>query len=366
MMSVFTAPAIVIVPIAGILADRYGRKVVLVSSVTLFGLGGSAIIFTTVFRVVLLFRLVQGVGYAGINPILITSIGDLYSGGEEETAQGLRFTASGLSGAVFPLIAGVLVGFAWQYPFAMYAMAFPIALGVYLWLNEPSEAVQAKNTQNCETTPYRQQLYSLSRQPRVLSMVVARGLMVTVFIGFLTYNSLIVVRLLDGTPALAGILAAVVFFTFAVTASQAGRITASVEGGFYPLLGANIAVSLGFAVVLLASEVLTAVVGILGIGVGFGLLGSLYRSIISGLAPVSLRGGLVSIAEAVGQLSSTLTPLFMGVIIGVASPTLGFASALQLAGLTVTILGGAGGIVCLLVAKASPQVTVESPDSSTR
>ncbi|MEF8906933.1 MAG: MFS transporter, partial [Haloarculaceae archaeon] len=121
LISVFTAPGILVVPLAGALADRYGRKPVLVAALVLFGLAGTAIAFTTDFRVALGLRLLQGVGFAGILPTLITSIGDFYSGSREATAQGLRFTVSGLSQAAFPLLAGVLVATAWQYPFLLFA-----------------------------------------------------------------------------------------------------------------------------------------------------------------------------------------------------------------------------------------------------
>ena len=80
MISVFTAPGIVIIPVTGVLADRYGRKPVLVTALVVFGLAGSAIALTTEFRIALGLRLLQGVGFAGISPIIITSIGDLYAG----------------------------------------------------------------------------------------------------------------------------------------------------------------------------------------------------------------------------------------------------------------------------------------------
>jgi len=109
LVSVFTAPAIVMIPVIGLLADRYGRKPVLVASITLYGVAGTAIVFAGDFRLALALRFVQGIGFGGINPILITSIGDIYSGTREATGQGLRFTVAGLSGAVFPLLAGALV-----------------------------------------------------------------------------------------------------------------------------------------------------------------------------------------------------------------------------------------------------------------
>ena len=140
LISVLTAPGIVLIPAIGVLTDRIGRRPVLVGSLLLFGAAGTAIALTTSFEVVLLLRGLQGVGLAGIIPTIITSIGDLYEGGREVTAQGLRFTAVGLSAVVFPAIAGAAVLVAWQAPFLLYALAIPVALVTYRWLEEPSSA----------------------------------------------------------------------------------------------------------------------------------------------------------------------------------------------------------------------------------
>ena len=377
LISVFTAPGILIVPVAGALADRYGRKPVLVAALVLFGLAGTAIAFTTDFRVALGLRLLQGVGFAGIVPTLITSIGDFYEGSREATAQGLRFTVSGLSQAAFPLLAGVLVATAWQYPFLLFAIALPAAAAVAVWFEEPTAAGEAAadggrgDSDGDEPAPgreavdwdegvsYGRALAGLVRRPRVLALVVGRTLPVVVWIGFLTYNSIIVGDLLGGTPAQAGLLTAVGSVAFAGAASQAGRVTEFFDSRFYPLVAANCCLAVGLAVVLFAPGVPVAGVGILVTGVGFGLALSLYRSIVTGLASQSLRAGLVSVAEAGGRVTATATPVAMGAAIAALAPQLGFGPAVRVVGLGVAVVGGGGGVVCLLVARLSPPAPAE-------
>jgi len=79
-MSAFTAPAIVMIPLAGLLADRYGRKKVLIVGLLVFGAAGVTIAFTTEFITGVGLRALQGIGFAGITPVIITSIGDMYEG----------------------------------------------------------------------------------------------------------------------------------------------------------------------------------------------------------------------------------------------------------------------------------------------
>ncbi|MEF8842109.1 MAG: MFS transporter [Haloarculaceae archaeon] len=140
MVSAYTAPGIVVIPVVGVLTDRYGRKSLLSGGLFLFGCAGVALTLATDFRAVLALRVLQGVGGAAIVPVIITSVGDFYVGATEATAQGLRLSTSGVTQAVFPAIAGVLVVAAWQYPLLLYAIAIPIAGVVFVRLEEPRGA----------------------------------------------------------------------------------------------------------------------------------------------------------------------------------------------------------------------------------
>jgi MFS family permease len=369
MVSFMTAPGIVLIPVAGVLADRYGRKPVLVAALLLFGIPGAAIAGTTDFRVVLALRFLQGVGFSGLVPTITTSIGDMYDDAREATAQGLRLTMNGLSGAVVPLLAGILVVVSWRYPFLLYASAVPVAVAVHLWFEESTDdgdgaADGDDGTERGEPgeggstggTSYRRALVGLLARRRVLALVVARALPVVVWVGFFTYNSIVVVRLLGGTPPQAGALVAVGNLVFGIAASQAGRITARVDSRLVPLVAANVALAAGFSVMLFAPGIVLAGAGITVAGVGMGITLSMYRSIITGLAPAALRGGLVSVSGAGGRITATATPIAMGAVIGAASPETGFATAVRLAGVGAAVVGGGGGIVCLLIANAAPPV----------
>jgi len=182
------------IPIGGVISDRYGRKPILIGSLLLFGAAGTAIAFTTAFRAVLGLRLLQGVAFGGLSPIIITSLGDLYEGTEEAMAQGIRFTGSGLTQTVFPLLSGALVALSWWYPFLLYAIAFPMAGVVYLWFEEPTAA--AVTTSDVTSDDARSKLRALShlaRQRRVVALVLARALPMVVWFAFVTYNSITVV-----------------------------------------------------------------------------------------------------------------------------------------------------------------------------
>lgn len=360
MMSAFTAPSVVVIPIAGVVADRYGRRPVILFGLLWFGLTGTAIAFTTDYTVVLSLRLLQGIGFAALTPIIITSLGDLYTGTKEATAQGLRFTGSGLSQTVFPLCAGVLVGVAWQYPFLLNAIAFPIAVVIYLFFEEPVDP-DADRSDDGDAAGFGD-LWALVSQRRAWAMVVVRGTPTMAWLGFLTYNSLVVVDLVGGTPAQAGLLAALGSLSYALAATQAGRITARFDSRLLPLVGMNVSMAGGVGLVFVSRTLATAAVGVVLMGLGFGVTLSLYRSIVTSLAPASLRGGFVSIGEGVGRLSSTVTPLAMGAAIAFATPLVGFEAAVQYVGVATGLFAGALGIVCLVLVRTAPPIRLDGPE----
>jgi len=353
-VSAFSAPAIVVIPMAGLLADRYGRKPVLVSGTLLFGVGGTGIAFTTDFRLVLAIRLVQGVGFAGISPIVITSIGDFYDGAREATAQGLRFSVSGASLLIFPILAGGLVTVAWFYPFFLYAISFPIAALLYLYFQEPAAKARGRGSDEgnigmAVRTDESQVRAVLEHtvHPRLLGVVLARGTTSIVWIGYVTYVSILVVQLIGRTPMAAGVLVGIASLSFTVSSSQVGRVTDAFASQFSPLLLANVCLGLGFVVVMIAPNVLVVALGTVVMGIGFGTALGFYRSIISGLSPLRVRGGVVSLAEANGRLMATVTPIFMGGAISAGTPVLGFGPAVRATGIAATVLGIGFATLCV-------------------
>lgn len=361
-ITAFTAPSIVLIPLVGAFSDRIGRKPVMLAGLLLFGVGGTALTLTTDFRAVLALRFVQGIGFAGLTPVIVTSIGDLYEDSEEATAQGIRFATSGLVLMTFPLLAGLLVAVAWNIPFLLYALPFPAAILLWRYFDEPTE------TNDAEIPGGRQQvrtLLELVRQPRITAVLIGRSVPNFLYIAFLTYNSFIIVRAIEGSPEQAGLLVAVTSIAHAGAATQAGRITALFESRLWPLVGATVSMAIGLVVIGLAPVLPVALLGGLGVGAGFGVSLSLYRSVITGFT-TSFRGGLVSTGSSLGRIAATVAPLAMGAAVSVLTGPLGFVTAVRWTVVGTGLLSGAIGVLCLVIARMSPPITRESPSTLVR
>jgi MFS family permease len=80
LISVFTLPTFLFTPLAGIMADRFGRKKLLVSSLFLYGIFGAACALAPDFKTLLVLRGLQGIGGAPMLAASLAIIGDLFSG----------------------------------------------------------------------------------------------------------------------------------------------------------------------------------------------------------------------------------------------------------------------------------------------
>ena len=76
----FTLPGVFLTPFTGILADRFGRKIVLIPSLFLFGIAGFACMFTKDFYWLMVLRFFQGIGASSLSSMNITLVGDLFEG----------------------------------------------------------------------------------------------------------------------------------------------------------------------------------------------------------------------------------------------------------------------------------------------
>lgn len=140
-----TAPGLMIAlfsPLMGWLADRHGRRRLLLGATLLYGVVGLIPFFVASLSVLIASRLALGICEAAILTVTNTLIGDYFSHDERRgwlTFQGVIGPIFG-TGTVF--LAGFMAAQSWQLPFAIYAVAFPISLLMLVFLYEPDVAAE--------------------------------------------------------------------------------------------------------------------------------------------------------------------------------------------------------------------------------
>jgi MFS family permease len=261
------------------------------------------------------------------------------------TAQGLRFTTVGVSLTVFPFVSGLLVGLAWQAPFLLYAVALVAAAVVLACFEEPGGRARADGGRWSVRA-----LASLARRPDVAATLVGRTVPSFLWFVFLTHNSLLVVRVLGGTPGHAGAVVAVASAASSLATTQVGRLTARFGSSRVPLALSLSVLAAGVALVGVAPSIAAVGVGSVVAGAGFGVVLTLYRSTLTAVATDDVRGGLVSVGESVGRLGSTVAPVVLGLAVVATRADLGFTGAVRATTVASVLCATAVGLVAVVVA----------------
>jgi MFS family permease len=131
---VITLPTLFVVlggPLIGYLTDRFGRKPVLVLSIALGGLSGSAAYFLNSIGAILITRALVGLGIAGSLTATNALMSDYFEGQQRARFMGLHSAVSGLAGIFFLPLGGFLADVHWRLAFFAYLpllVLFPLAM----------------------------------------------------------------------------------------------------------------------------------------------------------------------------------------------------------------------------------------------
>ena len=122
-ITVYSIIAILCIPVAGFLSDRFGRKNILIPSLLIAGIGGlicgfASIYGSNAFLFVIVGRVVQGIGAAGAFPVVIPTVGDLYEEDDDITkGLGLIETSNTFGKVLSPILGALLAAWIWFIPF---------------------------------------------------------------------------------------------------------------------------------------------------------------------------------------------------------------------------------------------------------
>jgi EmrB/QacA subfamily drug resistance transporter len=125
----------------GKLADLYGRKPVVLAGIAIFLVGSVLAGFAWSMPVMIVFRLIQGIGAGAIQPVTMTIVADLYPARERGKIQGYLASVWAISAVLGPMVGSLIIrDLSWSWIFWMNVpIGIAAALGFIAFLHEKEQ-----------------------------------------------------------------------------------------------------------------------------------------------------------------------------------------------------------------------------------
>lgn len=312
----------------GFLTDRYGRRFVLIPALLLNGVAGILAGLAPGFPLLLGARALQGVGIAGMAPMALILVGDLYSGSEKSVVMGrLSSTRSG-GGTFAPIIGGALASLNWCLPFLLYSLSIPLAavmLFRFPWPNK-SDRISLRD--------YMEPLKRAGKERGVQSVLLLNFFSFFLLYTVVTFIPQHLASEFGVSEALTGLFLAVQAVATIALAMQSGKLVEITQEKY--LIGLGFLFSgIGFLLLPTGGVLLWIAFSLLVYGFGRGLYQPQINTLVTEVAPKGRLGGVSSannIAKYSGQMAAP-------VILGVVKTFYGFTTVFFVSGVVGLVTG---------------------------
>ncbi len=310
LVTVFTFPSIVLTPILGVLADRFGRKKILVPSLILFGIAGVACAFARDFNVLLILRFLQGIGAASLNSLNVTIIGDLYSGQERTAAMGYNASVGSIGTSSYPVLGGAIAGWGWNYPFMLPILAVPIGLLVLFSLKSPEPRSQQNFLEYLRAAVgnfKNRQFFGLFFST-VVTFILLMGSLVS-------FMPLLMGDAFQASTLTIGIILASMSATITIASLQLGRLARKFSESTL-IIASFVFYAIALAIIPFIHSLWLLLIPTLIFGIGLGIGFPSIQTVLAELTPKEYLAAAMSLNGTFLGVGQTVGPMLMGFAFG--------------------------------------------------
>jgi len=227
-ITVYSVIAIIFIPLAGYLSDRYGRKKILIPALILTGIGGfvagmAAWKMSNAFTVILIGRILQGIGASGAMPIVLPLVGDMFHRDEEASATlGIIETANTVGKVLSPILGSALTAVIWFLPFFSIPVFCLVSLFMVIFL------IREKNDSNEEPLNFKKYWGLIKDVFRahsrwLIAVFIIGAILMFILFGFLFYLSSILEDTFKIEGIKKGLLLAIPLLALSIASYITGR-----------------------------------------------------------------------------------------------------------------------------------------------
>lgn len=313
-LTAYTLPGVLLAPLFGVLADRIGRKRILVPAIVAFGLFGGACSKALDFNTLILFRTLQGIPAGAIASLNWTVMSEIFEGYDRVKVLGYNTAVLSIGSMLFPLIGGTLAEYHWSASFLIHFIAVPFALVVWSQLKIPKRTVKHEKLKE-----YFKVSFSIIRRPLVLALIGSRVLTFGLKYGFfVAFVPIILNQRFGSTPWITGLLLSSVALSTVLIAGFMGKLNKFLSIEMWVFISYII---MGLSLLTIAITPCLIVMFIPAIlwGIGSGLNIPPTISLLSTQSPPQYRAIIMSLNGMSVRLGQTIGPVVASLLLVVTS-----------------------------------------------
>lgn len=332
LVAVGTVAGIIVAPIAGFAADRFGRRIVLTVCLGVFGVFGGLSAVAPSFEFLLVVRLIQGAGSAGLVNLAVVLIGDHWSGAERTLLIGRNSAILTAGLALIPPLSGALTDLAgWRLAFALYTVSLATAVAAWALL---------KDRRSAQPPAVRDQVadsLAVLRRPVIRAAIAVGALVFVAIFGlFLTVLPVHLDEVFGLGAGQRGLVIATPAIMATLSSLNLGRLRRLLSARAMVAIAAT---ALGAAFVLIGTTttLLVVIAAALIYGTAEGILMPLLQDLVLEDSPGDVRALAMAVWIGFARLGQTIGPLLAGLMLGAVATGVTFIAGSAVAGLILLL-----------------------------
>jgi MFS family permease len=311
LVAVGSLAGIVMAPIAGFLADRFGRRIVLTVTLMIFGVFGGVAAMAPTFELLLLARFLQGVGSAALVNLAVVLIGDNWSGLERTKLIGRNSAILTIGLASLPLLSGILTETAgWRVTFAIYTVALGTAAAAWVVLDgrRPANPPHVREQ-------FGEALVVLRRPILRASILGGFLVFIAIFGLFLTVLPVHLAEVFGMEAGARGVLISLPAVTATIASFNLGRVR-QLTSARTVVIFSSILLMVAYIMLGLTTTIAVAVLAALLYGSSEGFFIPMLQDLNMEDAPDEHRAVVIAVWVGFARLGQTIGPLLAGFAVG--------------------------------------------------
>ncbi|MCA1058558.1 MFS transporter [Rossellomorea aquimaris] len=279
-ITVYSIIAILCIPIAGFLSDRFGRKKILIPSLVIAGIGGllcgfASIYGSNAYLFIIVGRIIQGIGAAGAFPVVIPTVGDLYDEDDQITkGLGLIETSNTFGKVLSPVLGALFAAWIWFIPFFSIPVFSAISIVLILYFVKVPPIKGEDTKQTIKEFTHEVKVLLVKERKWIFGIFIIGILSMFILFGFLYYLSTLLEQAYSINGVMKGFYLAIPLLFLCLTSYITGKWIGKSKGIMKWVIVLGTLMSSVAFIPLLFSEgkwIIITIFSIAGIGMGAAL-----------------------------------------------------------------------------------------------